>query len=107
MASAYDDNNLKSYSFLIEENTLAYDNSFIVVNFKLFPNPTNNKISFNNTKTNFETLEIYNVFGQLISKINLLNLKAQNVDMSNFDNGIYNFKLRRKELVKIIKVIKI
>ena len=107
LASAYDDNNLKSYSFLIEENTLANNNSFIVDNFKLFPNPTNNKISFNNTKINFETLEIYNVYGQLISKINLLNLRAQNVDMSNFNKGIYNFKFGRKELVKIVKVIKI
>jgi hypothetical protein len=64
------------------------------------PNPINGIVNFvNNGKS--ETIEIYNVFGQLIISFNLEN-GVNKLDLSNLSEGVY-FVKNKKYTMKIIK----
>jgi hypothetical protein len=94
------------YTFSIEESSLALDDTLLNDNFKLYPNPTRNVINFDNSKTNFETLEIYNVLGQSLLKVHLDNSNQSNINISKFNSGVYTFKFMKQGMFKTIKVIK-
>lgn len=97
---------LNSYTFSVEVNTLDINDNIANDNLKLYPNPTNSIIRFDNSQTNFETLDIYNALGQTLLKINLDNSIQSNINISEFDSGVYTFKLIKEGMVKTIKVIK-
>lgn len=71
----------------------------------VFPNPSAGKIYFNCAPQN---IEIYNLGGSKLMQLPKLG-KENNIDLSNFENGIYfvqfiyNEKLYRKTIVKIAK----
>jgi len=74
---------------------------------KIYPNPTSSKISFDNSKENFNQGSIYNYLGQEVSKITLNLLSSnQEVDLSNLSNGVYILKFSNGEITKSVKVIK-
>ena len=76
------------------------------MNFKLYPNPTNSIINFDNSQTNFEILEIYNVLGQSLLKVHLDNSNQSNINISKFNSGVYTFKFMKQGMFKTVKVIK-
>jgi hypothetical protein len=98
-------------SYLLDINiqrstTLGINEVDEVESFSLYPNPTRNVINFDNSQTNFETLEIHNVLGQSLLKINLDNSNQSNINISEFDSGVYTFKFMKQGMFKTIKVIK-
>ncbi len=73
----------------------------------LYPNPTNSKVFFDNSSSNFKEVSIYNYLGQEVAKTSFLtSLQNQEIDMSNLAAGIYVLKFNNGESSKSVKVIK-
>ncbi len=99
-------NAICGYDFILNSalSTNNYDTNYSL---NIFPNPTNSKVSFDNSKENFNQVLIYNYLGQEVSKINLNLLSSnQEVDLSNLSNGVYILKFSNGEMTKSVKVIK-
>ncbi len=90
------------YTFTIQ-NTLSIDDNLVDNTFSIYPNPTNSKVTIR-SENKFEEVEIYNVLGQkvLSSKI----LDNHEIDMSLLTSGTYFLKLKSKNLIKKVKIIK-
>lgn len=90
---------------LTEPNSLSLPNHSIASRFTIYPNPANGilHISMDNLQ-NIESLEIYNLLGQDIFHTKSV---SNNVDLSNFQDGVYiiylevnNLILREKLIIK-------
>ena len=97
---------MDGWSATYDTNTLGLENEVLGNDIKLYPNPTNSIINFDNSQKKFKTLEIYNVLGQSLLKINLDNSNQSNINISEFDSGVYTFKFMKQGMFKTIKVIK-
>lgn len=77
---------------------------FEVNGFELFPNPAKHSVTIQLNATNSEksTISIYDVQGKLILEQHLANDIRTNIDVSDFQSGLYFVKLNSgtKELVK-------
>jgi uncharacterized delta-60 repeat protein len=80
--------------------------SFNKNDIKFSPNPTQNKVSFDNSSSQFNELEIYNSLGQKIANQKLLFTSNQEIDLSNFSIGIYIVKLFNENKSVTIKIIR-
>ena len=82
------------------------DNQF-AENFSIYPNPTSNIITVSSIDNSISTIEIYNILGKEILKINTNNSNQLEVDLSNLSSGIYLFKIvdssGKSTLKKVIK----
>ena len=87
-------------------SSLDVEDYSLISSFAIYPNPTNSIVNFDNSKTNFETLEIYNLLGQSLLKVHLDNLNQSNINISEFDSGVYTFKFMKQGMFKTVKVIK-
>lgn len=73
----------------------------------LYPNPTNSKVFFDNSNSNFKEVSIYNYLGQEVTKTSFnSSIQNQEIDMSNLATGIYVLKFNTGESSKSVKVIK-
>lgn len=73
----------------------------------LYPNPTNSKVFFDNSNSNFKEVSIYNYLGQEVTKTSFnSSIQNQEIDMSNLATGIYVLKFNTGESSKLVKVIK-
>jgi hypothetical protein len=73
----------------------------------LYPNPTNSKVFFDNSITNFKEVSIYNYLGQKVAKTSFTNsINNQEIDFSNLPTGVYILKFNNGESSKSVKVIK-
>jgi PKD repeat protein len=74
--------------------------------FQIFPNPANESINIKSPYTNY-TVTIYNNTGQMIKKLNS-NENFMNIDVREFESGIYNFVITSdsNQLVKKISISK-
>jgi len=79
------------------DNSTSTVNSNIVMESKIYPNPTDSNLYI---ETNEENVEIYSTSGNLISKLEISDKRV--IDISTFKNGIYLFKLGNN-LIKVIK----
>ncbi len=75
-------------------------------NFMLYPNPTNDFVNFDNSILKFKNLEVINLIGQSILKLNLKDSNQNKLDISNFEKGIYFFKFSNKNDLRTFKIIK-
>ena len=94
-----------------QDNIIYFDNVYGSLNntntqevvqekIRVYPNPTTDLIYLENLKS-FEKVEIYDLIG------NLKGIHHHDViDISNFSNGIYLFKLISESTTTLIKVIK-
>jgi triacylglycerol esterase/lipase EstA (alpha/beta hydrolase family) len=94
------------YNFILSSalstNTFVTNNSL-----NLFPNPTNSKVFFDNTNSNFNEVSIYNYLGQEVAKNSFMSIiNNQEVDMSNLATGVYVLKFSTGDTSKSVKVIK-
>ncbi len=64
----------------------------LLIDFTMFPNPATQFLNII-APEDFQVLEVYNLLGKSIQKVNLKNQNTFNVDLSNFENGIYFVKL--------------
>lgn len=85
-------------------NTLNFNENSLDVT--LTPNPTSSLVSFDNSKTEFESLEIFNLLGQSLFTTELESPKDNTVDMSSYEDGIYLFRFLKEGRFFTTKVIK-
>jgi len=60
--------------------------------FKIYPNPSEGKITFSSGNNNFKTIEISDAIGKIIYKYSYFDSKLI-MDMSTFPKGIYYYKI--------------
>ncbi len=72
---------------------------------KIFPNPTNEKITIDGVALQNSNLSIYNIVGELILQKQLSNSKNE-IDISNIPKGIYIIKIESAQGVILQKLIK-
>ncbi|WP_188405232.1 T9SS type A sorting domain-containing protein [Psychroflexus salis] len=87
------------------ENTLNVQ-EYNALDITVYPNPTSSLVSFDNSYTEFESLEIFNLIGKSMFTKGLGNSKHNIVDMSTYEAGIYLFKFLKEGRFVTIKVIK-
>ena len=91
--------NAVSEDFLFETLTVTHEELY---SFKIFPNPSENEV-FIISKLKKGQLEVFNSVGQRIS---IFDTVPEKVDISNFDSGVYFFKIKSDNKVQTEKVIK-
>jgi len=71
----------------------------------LFPNPTSGKFTIKSSQ-NIENIEIKDLTGRVIQKIESKNISENEIDLSDFVNGIYFVKTYSEGKVFVSKIIK-
>jgi Secretion system C-terminal sorting domain/Metallo-peptidase family M12 len=74
------------------------------IDFYYYPNPANSKVTIN-SKTEISEVTVFNIAGQLLYS-NKLNNLSTNIDISEFANGTYFFKLKFNEKEVNFKILK-
>jgi hypothetical protein len=64
----------------------------LLIDFKMYPNPASQYLNII-APEDFQTLEIFNLVGKSMQIVRLKNQNAYDVDISNFENGVYFVKL--------------
>jgi alpha-tubulin suppressor-like RCC1 family protein len=72
----------------------------------LYPNPTNGRVTLNNSEAQYQSVAVYNYLGQEVTQQKLNESNNQTVDLSSFSNGVYLFKLQSENSSETLKVIK-
>lgn len=91
----------------LSRTVLAIDENQFTNDIKLFPNPTNSKVFFDNSKENFKEVSIYNYLGQEVAKTNFTATSSnQEIDMSALATGVYVLKFSDGATTKSVKVVK-
>jgi hypothetical protein len=93
---------------MVTVNACVGINEAVASLISVYPNPTNGVVNINLTAelAKNASLEVYDALGKLVVKQVLTN-ELNTINMSNFDNGIYTFKvLNNTNTVKIGKLIK-
>lgn len=68
---------------------------------EIYPNPTKSKLNIK-SKAQIEQVIIYSILGKFIRK----ELNTSMIDISEFDSGIYFLKIKAKNSISTIKIIK-
>jgi len=72
--------------------------------FTIFPNPVKDKLTIHTDIKNY-SVEVYTILGkQILNKNNMFD--NSNIDMSDFDNGIYFFKISNGQSSFVTKIVK-
>lgn len=85
------------------ENVLAVNPIAFKNNLKIFPNPTTSNLTIENDSFPIETIEVYNLQGQLLYGKSYEDMNSISLDLSNFSNGIYLINVNKNTVLKIIK----
>lgn len=105
-----------TYSFTDGNGCTNTSNSSIVVDgcaaieeqdgrqFKLFPNPSNGIFTISSEGYAFESVSVYNHLGQLVLN-QISNQDNQEIDLTNFESGIYTIRVNHESGVENIRVI--
>lgn len=74
---------------------------------QLYPNPAKEILNIGLTGSDLpDTLEIYNLTGQLMKKSNVINNSDLSIDVSSLSNGVYFIKISKKDENKILRFVK-
>ncbi len=75
-------------------------------NFRIFPNPTTNRI-FIHSELPYERIKVYNVLGELVVEKSGFSLN-NSIDMSHLSKGVYFIRIEGKKItgVKIYRIVK-
>lgn len=83
------------------------NNQYEKLNIIIYPNPTNSKVFFDNSNSNFKEVLIYNYLGQEVNKTSFTSsLQNQEIDMSTLATGVYVLKFSDGATSKSVKVVK-
>lgn len=83
------------------------ENSNLTSDISIFPNPVEDFLTIQDNQHELNQIEILNIYGQSFLSFNLKNEEFHNVNMSQFQNGIYLIKVKRNNgYSQIIKIIK-
>ena len=73
----------------------------------IYPNPSRGKLKIESEKLKIEDVELINILGKIerIKEINKLTDKSFDLDLSNFDAGVYFIRIKIGEQLKVKRVI--
>ena len=101
--SEWDSFSVGTYDGIGSHTSTLNTEKFIFEAFKVFPNPTNNKVYFN-TKENV-SIKIYTILGKLIVSSEITKSK-NNIDISELTKGVYLLKINADKQFITKKLIK-
>lgn len=85
-----------SHNFYVESCTGINEN--IRDNFVIYPNPTNGKLFIKTKTLNWKSLDLYTVEGKkVINQINTTHQTITNIDLSQFEKGVYLLSIELKD----------
>ncbi|HMB99527.1 MAG TPA: S8 family peptidase [Flavobacteriaceae bacterium] len=93
-------------SYLIEQslNTNTFENQKPV---RIYPNPTLASVYFDNSRTNFKHVEVFNSLGQLMLTKSLSNEVNSSIDLSGVSDGLYFLRFYdQNQSIYTFKVVK-
>jgi hypothetical protein len=86
---------------------LSLDDNEIKKDLILYPNPTASKVFFDNTKSNFNDVVIFNYLGQEVGKTTFSEtVNNQEIDLSSFASGVYVLRFSNQESSQSVKIIR-
>jgi hypothetical protein len=89
---------------------VGIEESSNLINYKVYPNPTNNNVTLKYNLSNTENVQIsiVDIYGKIIKNITVINKQSisKNIDLTNISSGIYFVKLQGETFNKLVKVIK-
>ena len=86
-------------------STSTEDISAKTIGISLYPNPSSNTVNIKYTNLNqFQKLSVYNISGQLTMSTTQ---PLEVLDVSDYPNGIYTFRLETKEGIQVERLVKI
>lgn len=87
--------------------TLGLDDFEETSNFKLYPNPTNSilNIEMQNANSN-GTLEVYDMLGKQIFKQSITSNNVPQIDVANWNSGLYLIKISLEDSVETKRFVK-
>ena len=74
---------------------------------KLYPIPTKDKLNINLGNTTYENLEIYTCNSKLLEKTKINSRETIELNLDNFEKGIYFIKFSGKDNVSLKKIVKL
>ncbi len=96
--------------FVIQSPTYAANNESLSIDevtfnkyLKYYPNPTSNILTLKNASYNIETIEVYNVQGQLLFQKGYSNSNTVEIDFSSFAIGMYMVNINKSNVIKIAR----
>ena len=88
---------------------LGVDDSELVSNLSVYPNPTNGKftVSISNAEASDLTVELVNISGQVVyrNEVKAVYSYNEDIDAGSFAKGVYYLKVNNGEEVKVEKVV--
>ena len=75
------------------------------INVSVYPNPTTGLFRIQNTGSKIQSVEVYDVFGKLISSTEV-NDNDVTIDVSNYTKGVYFTRIRTENGTVTKKVVK-
>lgn len=69
------------------QNTLSYSDDFLTSDFKVYPNPTVDKVTIETNNINITSIEIHDLLGKKVYE--QMELKNSTLNVSDLSNGIY------------------
>lgn len=106
-ANIYFDSNpaITTNTFTTEFVSTLANSSFDTSNFMIYPNPANEIIQVNlkNTNEKLESIQINDVLGKTIYKVDKLNTNSQSVEISNLSKGLYFVEITTQSKLKQTK----
>lgn len=81
-------------------------NNFAATSINLFPNPTENEVYFDNSKSQFINVAVYNCLGQEVEIQKVASTINEKIELNNLSSGVYVLKFSGENVNSIQKVIK-
>ncbi|MBI5541249.1 MAG: T9SS type A sorting domain-containing protein [Bacteroidia bacterium] len=96
-----------SFSNIYSNNATSIINTLLENQIFVFPNPTNDKVYIQSNLHTIEGVEIFNVFGELVSSCNKSSIEENGfIDLSNISSGIYFINITTADGFAVKKIIK-
>lgn len=83
-------------------NTTGIQNTTVVEDLEVWPNPTTDRVRF--YAPQFAHLDLFAADGRCMQRMNVVG--ATSVDLSNFDHGMYTMVLRTNEHSQVVRILK-
>jgi hypothetical protein len=99
--------NSKTISVNVDACTSIKINNALNVNYKIYPNPTSEKVTLEFLNNEIKSISIINLMGEMLYKQALSSEEDKFIlDMSRFSNGIYFISIESENTIKIVKIVK-
>ena len=98
-------------NFVIQAPTFNANNESLSIdtfeefknNLKIYPNPTTDRLIISNNEYTIESIEVFNLQGQVLYKTNNIKFNTTTLDFSDYAKGMYIVNINNQINIKIIK----